>query len=93
MFCYLILLTILFGLVIFICIRHSNIKKTDFKNKILILETQIDQLNQKLEIKNKKVKILDTLKIKMNLSNKLLADKIEDLNVEMFSEMFPKKNS
>ena len=85
-------MTILFGFVIFSCIRHSNVKKTDFNNKILILKTQIDELNQKLVKQNEKVKILDTLKLQMNISNKLLADKIADLNLEMFREMFQKKN-
>ena len=72
---------------------NSNQKsKKLFESKIQSLEKIIVELSQNLEMQSQKVKLSEDLKFNIRQSNNELSNKIVDMNLEMFQEMFPKKN-
>lgn len=81
-----------FSTILFLIINSNQKSKKIFESKIQSLEKIILELSQNLEIQSQKVKLSDDLKFNMRQSNNELSSKIVDMNLEMFQEMFPKKN-
>ena len=90
---YFTIATVCFFCTILFFIINSNQKnKKLFESKIQSLEKIIVELSQNLEMQSQKLKLSDDLKFNMRQSNNELSNKIVDMNLEMFQEMFPKKN-
>ena len=90
---YFAIATVCFFCTILFFIINSNQKnKKLFESKIQSLEKIIVELSQNLEMQSQKLKLSDDLKFNMRQSNNDLSAKIVDMNLEMFQEMFPKKN-
>jgi biopolymer transport protein ExbB/TolQ len=86
------LMLMLMGIVFLMLVKQNNIKKIAFLKKIQSLEQKIAVLTKKLESQSLKVKLADDLKVSIKQSNKKLASKIVDANLEMFQELYSKKN-
>ncbi len=86
-----VLIIVLFLIIISIVITNQK-HKSEYQLKINKLEKIIIELSKNLEFKNQKLKLSDDLKFNMRQSNNELSSKIFDMNLEMFQEMFPKKN-
>ena len=86
-----VLIIVLFLIIIGIVITNQK-HKSEYQLKINKLEKIIIELSKNLEFKTQKVKLSDDFKLNMRQSNNELSSKIFDMNLEMFQEMFPKKN-
>ncbi len=81
-----------FIVILFLIIVANQKSKKNFLDKIYSLEQIIDNLKLNLDLQSQKIKLSEDLKNNMRQSNNILSSKIVDMNLEMFQEMFPKKN-
>ena len=87
-----IIINLLCIVVICVVINKHHKSTLKFEKKIKSLESIIVDLTKNLNIQSQKLQLLDDLKINMRQSNNALSSKIVDMNLEMFQELFPKKN-
>ena len=64
-----------------------------FNQKIKVLELLIMELNTSLVTQNQKVKLSDDLKIKFKESNIKLSKSILKMNLDLFKNLYPKKQN
>jgi hypothetical protein len=65
--------------------------KQKFNHKIKALEFLIVELNTNLVAQNQKIKLSDDLKIKFKESNIKLSKSVLEMNLDLFTEIFPKR--
>ena len=90
------LISILFLVVVMLwlilrVVKNHNQSKIIFERKINVLENIITELSNKLKNQEDKIKLSDDLRNSMMVSNKMLSNKILDMNQLMFEELFNKK--
>lgn len=84
------IIAILIIAIVHLCYDFYNQKKT-FENQIDILEDTITKLQEKQSVQRNQLTLSDTLSDQLKKSNQVLNKTIFDVNVDLFSVSFNKK--